>query len=263
MPPKGIRAPLRVQNPDNNSDSSDDQSESGAPFYGQRGTNGLRVHVPLSPSSTGNNTLRGLVIQTPVSTSPSPVSYSLPSGSTLLDNRPTHFDRLHERRPSDSPRPFPSPTSDHPRVIKVLASSDGGDKWTTVDLGDARSAQMVKERLFAKLNISPDYQPFYSVHQQQGDSFAGPPLSDDRIVNICQIGDAIPAHVHSIINESPSTIEDPDIVFKPFATWKLEPIQYSPPGSHVTPPTCPQHNAANPAPAHPSDPVLLPEPESA
>ena len=106
MPPKAPRAPLRVQNPDNNSDSSDEQSDRGATFYGQRG-NGLRVHVPLSPSNTGNNTLRGLVIQTPVSTSPSPVSYSLPNGSTLLDNRPMLFDRLHERRPSDSPRPFP------------------------------------------------------------------------------------------------------------------------------------------------------------
>ena len=107
MPPRGTRAPLRVQNPDNNSDSSDDQSDSGARYFAHRGTNGLRVHVPLSPSSTGNNTLQGLVIQTPVSTSPSLSSNSLPSHSYMLDNRPLHFGGLHERRPSDSQRPFP------------------------------------------------------------------------------------------------------------------------------------------------------------
>ncbi|KIM26048.1 hypothetical protein M408DRAFT_199364 [Serendipita vermifera MAFF 305830] len=89
-------------------------------------------------------------------------------------------------RDLSSSKHFPSPTSDHPRVIKVLATSDGGNKWTTVDLGDARSSQIVKERLFAELNIEPDYQRLYAIHQQQGDLAVGPPLSDKLIVNICQ-----------------------------------------------------------------------------
>jgi hypothetical protein len=145
MPPRAPRAPLRVQNPDNNSDSSDEQSDDHSRYFNSRATNGighLNVLVPLSPSSSGNNTLQGLVIQTPVS--PLSISNSLPSHSYQAD-------RSHVRRPSDSQRPFPSPTSDQPRVIKVLASSDGGERWSTVDLGDVRSAQMLKERLFSKV----------------------------------------------------------------------------------------------------------------
>jgi hypothetical protein len=130
MPPKGTRAPLRVQNPDNNSASSDEQSDSGARFYSHRGTNGLRVHVPLSPSSTGNNTLQGLVIQTPVSTTPSPSSNSLPSHSYMLDSRSLHYGGLHERRPSDSQRPFPVCHSSflYPLVRTQAKTPTGADR---------------------------------------------------------------------------------------------------------------------------------------
>lgn len=127
MPPKLNRPPLRVQNPDNNSDSSDEQSDRGAPPYGQQRINGLRVNVPLSPSTTGNNTLRGLVIQTPVETSPSPIFGSLPNASTMHDSGSTHFDRLHGRRPSDSPNPFPvSFSSVHHNPITVFTLQAGG-----------------------------------------------------------------------------------------------------------------------------------------
>jgi len=101
MPPRAPRAPLRVQNPDNNSDSSDEQSDDHSRYFNSRATNGighLNVLVPLSPSSSGNNTLQGLVIQTPVS--PLSISNSLPSHSYQAD-------RSHVRRPSDSQRPFP------------------------------------------------------------------------------------------------------------------------------------------------------------
>ena len=38
----------------------------------------------------------------------------------------------------------------------------------------------------SQLGISQEYQPYYVIYQQQGDLLAGPPLSDDRIVGICQ-----------------------------------------------------------------------------
>ncbi|CAG8717549.1 6638_t:CDS:2, partial [Acaulospora colombiana] len=150
MPPRLGRTQLRVQNPDNDSGSSEGDSDQDTRYYANRGVNGvghLKLRVPLSPASTGNNTLQSLAIQTPVS--PLPLSNSLPSHSHI-DNIPMHFNRSHERRPSDTQRPFPNPTADQPRVIKVLASSDGGERWATVDLADARSALLIKERLFAK-----------------------------------------------------------------------------------------------------------------
>ena len=104
MRPKSSRHPLRVQNPDDNSDSSDEQNDGGAFFKYPRNTNGLRINVPLSPSTTGNNTLQGLVIQSPASNSPSttPCSFSMSPASveasplTLPSTKviPRHRDHL-------------------------------------------------------------------------------------------------------------------------------------------------------------------------
>ncbi|KAG8827036.1 hypothetical protein FRC19_006004 [Serendipita sp. 401] len=194
MPP---RRTLRVQNPDADTGSSDEQSDSGTPSYGPNGKS-LQLHVPLTPSM-GNSTLQEMVIRTPISP-PTSISTSLPSNSYMMDNRPYPFDRLHERRPSDSQRPFPSPTFDQPRVIKILASSDGGERWITVDLGDPRSAQMVKDRLFTKLDIVPELRPYYTIHQQQGDVSPGPSLSDDEILQTClAYGDAVSTLRFSVV----------------------------------------------------------------
>lgn len=233
MPPRTGRSILRVQNPDVNSDSSDEHSDGPTSHYNMRGTNGmgLHVHVPLTPTSTGNSTLQDMAIYTPVTNSP--MSSSLPSHSFMLDNRPYDFGRLHERRPSDSQRPIPSPTADHQRVIKVLVSSDGGERWSTVDLGDARSAQMVKDRLFSKLDIPPERQQYHTIHLLQGDSVSGPALSDDGILAICHTyGDSASSlrfsvrPTHAPLSTQPSRILPPSRIPLPNAQ-----IHHSHPGT--------------------------------
>jgi hypothetical protein len=98
MPPR-TRALLRVQNPDNDSDSSDEGSERGG-VYSMNGrgtyTNNSQSLRALSPS---NSTLVGLVINTPVSEeaesppffhqSSRPNGYGPPATTTSNSRSPT------------------------------------------------------------------------------------------------------------------------------------------------------------------------------
>lgn len=56
----------------------------------------------------------------------------------------------------------------------------------SVPLTDIFSLKHSTDSCLFQLGISPEYQPFYVIYHQVGDSTAGPPLSDERIVTICR-----------------------------------------------------------------------------
>jgi hypothetical protein len=62
-----------------------------------------------------------------------------------------------------------------------------------------------------KLDIPPEHQNYYTIHQQQGDSSAGPRLTDEQLVSICQLyGDAASSLRFSLIaNPSIITSQNP------------------------------------------------------
>lgn len=67
----------------------------------------------------------------------------------------------------------------------ILATADC-DNYQPLDITGIRDAIVVKEKIFTKLQISDDQQPFFSIYRTEIGSFAlGAALSDDALMDLC------------------------------------------------------------------------------
>ncbi|KAI5123627.1 hypothetical protein M0805_003441 [Coniferiporia weirii] len=125
--------------------------------------------------------------------------------SRNVSARPGMFDRVkqhlphvlyHQRnsiaRQSTSPTVTSGPSYVSPTreaiVNKVLLTVTADcDNYTYLDITGARNAAIIKEKIFSKLQISDDQQPYFSIYRTEMGSFAiGGALSDDRLMEICR-----------------------------------------------------------------------------
>ncbi|CAK5276744.1 unnamed protein product [Mycena citricolor] len=71
-------------------------------------------------------------------------------------------------------------------TTRVIVSSNG-EQYCVVEVTGARSGASIRERIFSKLSIPDDRQPYFSVYQSEVGAFAlGGALTDTRLFQLCQ-----------------------------------------------------------------------------
>ncbi|EJD03987.1 uncharacterized protein FOMMEDRAFT_121406 [Fomitiporia mediterranea MF3/22] len=106
--------------------------------------------------------------------------------------------------------PHASPTRE-PISSKVLLTVTADcDNFTYLDVTGARDAAMIREKMFSKLQISDDQQPFFSIYRTEIGQFAiGEALSDERLLEICRMEGDSKGTVKFLVQHSSATVHLP------------------------------------------------------
>ncbi|KLO14494.1 Pkinase-domain-containing protein [Schizopora paradoxa] len=102
---------------------------------------------------------------------------SRPATSPTYPTNPSHSSPTYQSNPSRE--------QVLPKILLMLTTDC--ELYVQLDVTGARSGAYIKEKMFTKLQISDDQQPFFSIYRTDIGSFAlSESLSDDRLLEMCR-----------------------------------------------------------------------------
>ncbi|KAF9044620.1 hypothetical protein BDZ89DRAFT_193985 [Hymenopellis radicata] len=150
---------------------------------------------------------------------PTPSSSSLPTTSPIVSTPDSYT----------SASSVGSSSTVSERVL-ILATADS-DRYVNVDITEAKSAEHIRECVFAKLNILDDEQSHFSIYRTEIGFFAlGEALSDEKLVELCRVDGDSKGSLKLLVSHSSASVHEP-----------IRP-SVSPSVNTVPPPVLPNYN---------------------
>ncbi|OCB88556.1 hypothetical protein A7U60_g4259 [Sanghuangporus baumii] len=156
------------------------------------------------------------------------------SRASVMDKIRNFPSSLHTRVSKQAPTPIvtsgpsyaPSPPPNEPISHKVLLTVTADcDNFTFLDISGAVSAAMIKEKMFSKLQIADDQQPFFSIYRTEVGEFAiSDALSDDQLMEMCRKEGDHKGNLKFLVQHSSASMHLPPPPSRPVIANHVPPV---------------------------------------